>query len=146
MIEHVRKIYWKVVLEMIVYHSIFIHTINKILSKFFIVFFVSLISIPTKSLATSGNYLFSACTGEHFDAGRDLGSVHCVAYILGVLDATDVSPAVYAGFRNCRRPTVTVQQLRDSVVLYMKKNPQKRDSDAALIVLLAIAEVYPCRN
>ena len=121
-------------------------TSYKLPNKIIIILFVICLLIPEKSSATGGNFLFNACTGENFDAGRDLGAVHCVAYILGVLDAIEISPSAYVGFKNCRRSTVTVQQLRDSVVLYMRKNPQNRDSDAALIVLLAVAEAYPCKK
>jgi hypothetical protein len=85
-----------------------------------------------------GNFLYAQCNGA--DAG---GEPFCVGFISGVIDtvemAMDVKPY-------CVRGTgATRGQLLDVFRKYLQENPQTRHESAAMLLVLALKQAFPCK-
>lgn len=90
----------------------------------------------------TGNTLYSWCS----DSG---GRNACEGYVMGVVDAAYTGDRLWraeAGWRWCLPSGVSGTQLTDSVVLFLKENPEKRHMTAASLVAGAIAERFPCSD
>ena len=108
-------------------------------------------SSPALAQYESGNSLYEECKSE---AG-DFKSGLCLGYITAVADAhieTVFSVAVANIERKdvqlrtsfCLRDGVNIGQLRDVVFQYLAQNPSERDKPAALLVITALAQAFPC--
>lgn len=86
-----------------------------------------------------GNEIISVCGDQtYFSSG------YCLGYIRGVSHGADM----YFASKNtniCYPNNVTVGQLRDVVVDYIRRNPAKRTESAMLLVARASIEAWPCR-
>ena len=99
---------------------------------------------PAKASIDSGNDLLTACTGSQ--AGFEDGL--CMGFIQGVTVGIVADHVINNKIRMpyCVRPGVTLGQLDDVVVAYLKAHPANRDTTAASIVLAAIEDAYPCQK
>ena len=97
--------------------------------------------------------LLAACTGHMTE------QVECMAYIAGIWDGIQYGmksvgdssrpPAEKNDFQTsgiCVPGGVAIRQLRDVVVKHLEAHPERRDSDAAALVGVALATAYPCRK
>jgi hypothetical protein len=89
------------------------------------------------------------------DDGNDMLTVcnkpdsYSEGYCLGYIRALSTGVDVYLTTRKekvCYGTNVTIGQLRDVVVDYVRRNPAKRDEQAITLVLLASAEAWPCNG
>jgi Rap1a immunity proteins len=69
----------------------------------------------------------------------------CRGYIAGVADALNLGNAL-AGQRACWPKGVSVQQLTDIAVTYLRAHANRRHYSAVSQVAAAIAEAFPCPN
>lgn len=85
-----------------------------------------------------GNDLLDVCTkGDYFSDG------YCLGYIRGLSNGVDM--VLYTSKqRICYGPNITIGQIRDVVVSYIRRNPAKRNENAMVLVSWASAEAWPC--
>jgi hypothetical protein len=84
-----------------------------------------------------GNTLLRRCAGAEGLSGR----LFCVAYLLGVQETFDAMRDIN-GVDPCRPQAVTLDQVKDVVIRYLKENPEKRDFPAVLLVVTATRETW----
>src|SRR5438105_2262594 len=68
----------------------------------------------------------------------------CIGFVAGVSDAVNFSRQFTGKGPNtsCTPPQVTIPQVADVVLGYMKRNPDKRDVAAAAVIVAAIDEAW----
>lgn len=90
-----------------------------------------------------------------FCTGSDRALVQsCEAYINGVSDTItayektmrDGSTEVKVPMELCIAPDVTGVRLRETVVSWLRQNPDARDQEAHAAVARALIAAYPCRH
>jgi len=87
----------------------------------------------------NGNEILSMCDDDsNFMAGL------CLGYIRGISTATDAFLATDNQFI-CYPDNVSMGQLRDVVVSYIKRNPSLRHETATLLYMKATTEAWPCK-
>jgi hypothetical protein len=86
-----------------------------------------------------GNELLEVCTrDDYFSQG------YCLGYIRALSDGVDM--VLYTGNQKiCYGDNVTIGQIRDVVIDYVKRNPAKRNKNAMVLVSWALAEAWPCQ-
>jgi hypothetical protein len=82
----------------------------------------------------SGNTLFDSCNNS--DASKQS---HCLAYIAGVSDVLDGMHITCTGGR------VSLDQVKDVVVKYLREHPEQRNSDADDSTSIALTLAFPCK-
>jgi hypothetical protein len=94
-------------------------------------------SAQTVPMRASGRILSGIC-----DANRD----SCLAYVVGAVDAY-VATQWVSGARLpfCIPASATNEQLTQATVRYLRFHPERIDSNAAMLVVLALKETYPCQ-
>lgn len=99
--------------------------------------------IISQAFATfyDGNRLQSLCTEE-----GQIGLTMCMGYISGVSDTIDSSKNNLFGYKVCQPQRVSVGQIKDISVVWLKQNPQFRHFPATVLVIAALAEAFPCKN
>ncbi|WP_422057721.1 Rap1a/Tai family immunity protein [Sphingomonas sp.] len=90
-----------------------------------------------------GNRLYARCTTEKGEVTFYQYQAACMGYIAGVADATGTFRAA-KGNAQCVPPNVTMQQITDVVVSYLRSNPGERHYAASTLVMLAIGKTWPC--
>jgi hypothetical protein len=93
-----------------------------------------LLCMPVMAYADffTGNALLSRMNShESMETSLALG------YVMGVSDA-------YQDTTHCSGPQVTAGQTRDVVKLYLQRNPSVRDMAAEILIMVALAEAFPC--
>jgi hypothetical protein len=83
----------------------------------------------------SGNALLESCDNAT-DAWKQS---HCLAYIAGVSDVLDGMHITCTGGR------VSLDQVKDVVVKYLREHPEQRNSDADDSTSTALALAFPCK-
>jgi hypothetical protein len=113
--------------------------------------------MPLKALVVAGGLLWPACAFSQaqdsgsFVSGNDLyekcnsesGTVShgiCGGYITGIADLLN-----NAGKLCIPHQMVTVRQLLDIVVKYLREHPEERNISASLLVVLALHDSFPCK-
>lgn len=114
------------------------------------VFFALLLlySSPADAARFSGAYLLQVC--EMDEKGRETvkgGHATCQAYIAGVIDYHNVlsSLKIAPKVDICIPQKVTLNQLHDVVLNYLRKHGEHDAFVAAPAVTMALFEVYPCK-
>ena len=102
---------------------------------------------PVCASYLTGNALMEA--GDGTKAGEPQASVvrysDCVGYLAGIVDATDTwTDWEYMGPQVCLQTGVTVEQLRQVVLRYMREYPEQWHLTAGSFVLNAYREAWPC--
>lgn len=83
-----------------------------------------------------GNKVLALCESQmSFDQGL------CVGYSAGIADAWDNVRKV-SGNESCLRETVTIGQVRDVIMKYLKENPAQRDEGANGIGIRALYAAF----
>jgi hypothetical protein len=101
--------------------------------------FALLILAPISASAggfVSGNYLLEQCT-------KPAGEAFCAGYVSAIADAMDRGDGL-SGARACFRQGVTVQQIKDAVVQYLRAHIADRDYIADGLVAFALRKTFPC--
>lgn len=98
-----------------------------------------LLMVPCMAHANfiNGNELWKYLNDtDYFSKGHSLG------YITGVFDA-------YRGTHHCPPANgggITAGQVQDIVKQYLAANPQIRNIGADLLIMMALAQTWPCQN
>ncbi|HAD86585.1 MAG TPA: hypothetical protein DCG48_04415 [Rhodospirillaceae bacterium] len=110
-------------------------------------FLISMIAYSTDVFAgffETGNSLYSDCEGEDFKKFK------CFGYVVGAYDMHAFMAAAIkrSGGKQviCGPDGLTVGQMRDVVVKYLKDNPDKRHHPASILAFAAFADAWPCPN
>lgn len=118
---------------------------------FFLAAFLMAFSIapPAHAARITGAYLMQLCDkngkGEEVLPG---GHVACQAYIAGVLDYHSIlqSLKLAPDLNICVPDKVTLNDMHDIVLDYLKRNSQHDGFVASPAVTMALYQVYPCRK
>jgi hypothetical protein len=93
----------------------------------------------------SGNQVYDTCTG-----GNPATDTACMSYIAGVMDELVTFDEVMSKSIDptmaCVPTGVTVEQIKDLVVKFMRDNPKVRNNRASSIVSEVILTNYPCKK
>lgn len=85
-----------------------------------------------------GNDLLDVCTkDDYFSQGYCLGYIRALSSGVDAILATNKQQI-------CYRQGITIGQIRDVVVSYIRRNPAKRNENAMVLVSWASAEAWPC--
>lgn len=105
-----------------------------------LVVLLSMLLIPNAAYASffTGNDLLRLCTSDNL-----LTFGQCLGYIQSVADFQSAFRAVNDQDQ-CIPSTVEAGQLKDVVVAYLQQNPKSRDIPGAALVVLAVADAWPC--
>ena len=128
----------------------------KRLSALLFVFFIlvcSHASAQSSNFVFTGKEMYESCThalkgldrtGEYDD--HRLGV--CTGYIAGIVDIHTVATTVesLSAGMFCLPPKISTAQVIRSVPQYLEDNPGKYHELAAYLVILALREVYPCKE
>lgn len=92
-----------------------------------------------ETVTDDGNELLDICSKEgYFSQG------YCLGYIRALSSGVDM--LLYTNKqRICYGPNITIGQVRDVVLAYLRRNPAKRNENAMVLVSWASAEAWPCK-
>ncbi|MFK4794650.1 Rap1a/Tai family immunity protein [Sphingobium sp. ZW T5_29] len=93
----------------------------------------------------TGNQIYRDCLVDRTDDAYYQKSSFCMAYVSGAFDAILLARQVN-GKPDCTPDGLTVGQMRDVALKYMRDHPENRNLSAAGIVLLSIMDAWPCPN
>lgn len=117
---------------------------NPLITKVAIVLSCCTVATPTNAYATvsfeSGNELYSMC-----QRSDDFSKAYCIGYIIGAVDAVGIMFQVFHKQQFCVPPGVSVQLIKDRVLLFLQNNPQARNMEAPATITAALVENYPCQ-
>lgn len=91
----------------------------------------------------SGNELYDVCTAERTSKTYIENTYECVAYVAGAVDAFNTTREAN-GLKSCIPQGVTVSQLKDVTVDYLRDNPVDRNKSASSQVFAATRKAWPC--
>ena len=99
-------------------------------------FLASLLMIPAMASAefTSGNDLYKDLRSDKL-----VDNIYALGYIAGVADAGQSGS-------HCIPTSVSLGQLQDMVIDYLRKNAEIRNLSADVLVSLMLIERWPCKN
>jgi hypothetical protein len=80
----------------------------------------------------SGNELYQKCTAEA------VGKSYCVGYVTGIADVMQISKSL------CVPDGVTVGQMVDVIVKYLRDHPEKRHYSVAAATFNTLSQTFPC--
>jgi hypothetical protein len=98
---------------------------------------------PAKASFVTGQRLYEDCTVGRNDPAYDAKNIACVMFITGVHDMLELSQSLNDEAR-CVPDGLSAGQLRDTVVTYIRNNPQQREFDGAALVVIALQRAYNC--
>lgn len=110
---------------------------------------------PITAAQVDGSALLATCSaavkeldGEKISQQEALGSLYCVAYVSGFLDATSLAAKFTAGRRSICMPDngITNGQAARILVKYLRENPQTLHESGRLSLYIALAKAFPCAN
>jgi len=79
--------------------------------------------------------LLALCSPQASEAGHGI----CLGYIIGSFDTSVVRGGI------CAPPSLTHGQVRDTVLKFMRKHPERLQEPASHLIVTAMAEAFPCR-
>jgi len=105
-----------------------------------------MVSFPSPSIAAfkSGNQLVDDCTADPRSSTHFQSDAYCIGFVVGVVDDETMIGDILKRPIICLRPSVTAGQLRDVVIAYLQRHPEKRDYTAASLVMSAVLDAFPC--
>jgi len=93
-----------------------------------------------KADLVEGNGLLEACTSK-----QPLQGAMCIGYIRGVIDGENMmGTALNKRPLVCLADGVTLGQVEEVVVKYLKDNPAERNKSSAGLIGIAAATAWPC--
>lgn len=116
-------------------------TINKWTAAASILVIQSCFVPPAAAGYYDGNELLNACEPGSSETGRGITEGLCMGYIAGVVDDFAALRLVQKK-TSCIPRNVTVGQLKDVVVKYLKENPEKRNWWGASLVRGAVLDAW----
>jgi hypothetical protein len=91
------------------------------------------------TMQNNGNGMLSDCTNDSiFHSGV------CLGYIQGIYASVNVMMAM-SGKGICYPEQVTLGQIRDVVISYLRRNPQSRHENSVLLYMKAVTEAWRCK-
>ena len=92
-------------------------------------------STPVFAVLDSGKSLWDSCNDPNDTSKQS----YCLGYVAGVSD-------VLAGMHIiCIGQHVSVRQIADVIVQYLRQHPGRRDTDADDLTATALALAFPCK-
>ena len=91
----------------------------------------------------TGNELYDICTVDRENKTYVEKTYECVAYITGAVDAFNTTREANK-LKSCIPPGVTINQLKDVTVDYLRNNPIDRNGSASGQVFAATRKAWPC--
>lgn len=91
----------------------------------------------------TGNELYEICTVEKGEKAYLERSYECIAYITGAVDAFNTTREA-AKLKSCIPAGVTISQLKDVTIGYLRDNPETRNNAASTLVLAATRKAWDC--
>lgn len=104
---------------------------------------LGLAAAPADAGFYSGADLLGICTTERSDPAYFEKTYECVAYISGAVDAFNTTRAANK-LKSCIPAGVTISQLREATVDYLRANPPARRTSASTLVFSATRKAWPC--
>lgn len=98
---------------------------------------------PANATFKDGNALYSDCTAKPNSSTYYQSDAYCMGYILGVTD-TLTTMRIINKRNSCIPENVTAGQIRDIVLQYLQRTPEKRHLPADYLVLSAINSAFNC--
>jgi hypothetical protein len=83
----------------------------------------------------TGQQLLDLCSPQASEAGHGI----CLGYIIGSFDTSVVRGGI------CSPPSLTHGQVRDTVLEFMRKHPERLQEPASHLIVAAMAGAFPCR-
>jgi hypothetical protein len=83
----------------------------------------------------TGQQLLELCSPQASDAGQGI----CLGYIIGSFDTSVVRGGI------CSPPNLTHGQVRDTVLAFMRKHPERIQEPASHLIVAGMVEAFPCR-
>ena len=83
----------------------------------------------------SGNDLYDECTNLTGSAKH----IHCTGYVTGIADFLNMEGSV------CLPANVTVQQIEDVIVNYLREKPRYGQISASALVGIALRKAFRCK-
>ena len=99
---------------------------------------------PARAGFMTGNQLYSACTAEKNDPTYYQRIAQCQSYVTGALDMLDGLQS-FKKLPVCLTSGVTVGQVTDITIKYLREHPEKRNYSASSLVFLAANEAFGCQ-
>jgi hypothetical protein len=87
----------------------------------------------------NGNELYGDCT----ESDGTPPTAYCLGFVAGVFDTAEMLLLDSSG-RLCAPKSVTLGQVRDVIVKYLRENPAERNLPASLLALRAVQAAWPC--
>jgi hypothetical protein len=92
-----------------------------------------------------GKQLNQYCTLDETNAEMRVGRAMCQTYVLGVVDTHETMAFLGLVKRQFCLPEGTFNAtLTDTAASWVKRNPDKHDMTASLLVLTSLKEKFPC--
>ncbi|WP_395327650.1 Rap1a/Tai family immunity protein [Novosphingobium sp. BL-8H] len=91
----------------------------------------------------TGNDLYEICTVQKGEKEYLERSYECIAYITGAVDALNTTREA-AKLKSCIPAGVTISQLKDVTVGYLRDNPETRNDAASSLVFAATRKAWSC--
>lgn len=106
------------------------------------VFFLIAIILATASTASGASRILAFVHGNDLYEGCQDRNPECVSYVTGLADMSEMVAQRLTNI--CRPPAVTIEQLVDVLMSWLKANPAERHRPAATLAGIAFAEAWPC--
>ena len=101
------------------------------------------VPVPARAQFYTGNEIYGDCQASESDAAYFQKWARCTSYVTGAFDAILLARQLNDK-PDCTPDRLTVGQMRDVAVKYMREHPENRNMSAAAIVLLSIMDAWPC--
>ena len=88
----------------------------------------------------SGNDLLHTCSETDFYSAG-----YCLGYVRGLSSGADAALSMM-NKKICYTSGVTIKQLQDVVVAYIRRNPATRNKNAIILTIEASMEAWPCKE
>ena len=110
----------------------------------FVTLFVGLVSPVLADGFISGNKLRITCQTNLADYVYDQKHMRCMSYLAGISDAVGGPDKGMNGIKFCFPDMTNQGQLIEIVNNWLNDNPQNGDSNAAILVVKALSDEWPC--
>lgn len=99
--------------------------------------------VPASAQFYTGNKVYTECTADENAATYNVARALCLGFVVGVYDV--VVPLIRSSGESalCVPDGVTLGQVTDVVIKYLRDNPAKRNNPAASLVTEALLEAWP---
>lgn len=102
-------------------------------------------SVPASAGFYSGSELLEVCTADRNKSNYFEKTYECVAYIAGAVDSFNTTRAVN-NLNSCIPAGVTINQLKNVTVDFMRAHRTGQNASASAIVFSATRKAWPCRK